>query len=91
MVRDTMGNELKPGAMVMMAYNNQPTVARVLEIREAGAIGVGKDQLKTPGMVVLQIIVPMEFMGDVLPGVWTLRLPSNQERAMQQETSENPS
>jgi hypothetical protein len=81
MVRDMLGNEIKEGMMVMLSYNNQPTVARVAQLNPGGVIGSSRDAMPVAGMLVLQIIVPIQFQGDQINGVWVLAQPSNQDLA----------
>lgn len=66
--------------MVMLSYNNQPTVARVVQLNPGGVIGSSRDAMPVAGVMLLQIIVPIEFAGDAtINGVWVLAQPSNQD------------
>lgn len=83
MVRDSLGNELKEGMSVMISYNNAATVARVVRLKEPSTLG----PMPVAGEIVFQIILPVEFGGDEIGGVWALATPSNQDRAAQKEAT----
>lgn len=83
MVIDKLGNQLKPGQMVMFTLpKGDQVLCRIEALHDGGIIG-GASGMQTPGQVMLLAVIPLTFDPGQpqLSDVVVVQVPSNQEAA----------